>query len=85
MADLEREYGWEGLAAHHYTRVVALDRKALHGRPEVVLELSDLAGSPDWDVDPKPAISLGDVRAEGALGRFVVEVLGMVRARGRAR
>ena len=60
-------------------------RKVLHGRPEVVRELGDLAESPDWEVDPKPAISLGGVRAEGALGRFVVEVLGMVRARGRSR
>ena len=35
LADLEREHGWIGLAAHHYTRVVALDREALKGREDV--------------------------------------------------
>jgi hypothetical protein len=35
LADLEREYGWDGLSAHHYTRVITLDRKTLRGRADV--------------------------------------------------
>lgn len=35
LADLELTLGWRGLAAHHYTRVMTLDRDALRSRPEV--------------------------------------------------
>ncbi len=35
MADLERDLGWRGLAAHHYVRVLTLDRDALAGQAPV--------------------------------------------------
>lgn len=35
LADLERALGWQGLAAHHYARVLTHDRNALDGRTEV--------------------------------------------------
>ncbi len=35
LADLERGIGWNGLAAHHYARVLTHDRNALDGRNEV--------------------------------------------------
>jgi hypothetical protein len=35
LADLERDIGWNGLAAHHYARVLTHDRNALEGRKEV--------------------------------------------------
>lgn len=35
LADLERDIGWNGLAAHHYARVLTHDRNALDGRNEV--------------------------------------------------
>lgn len=35
LADLERDIGWNGLAAHHYARVLTHDRNALEGRDEV--------------------------------------------------
>ncbi|MBV1860051.1 MAG: hypothetical protein KUG77_16680, partial [Nannocystaceae bacterium] len=35
LADLERTLGWQGLAAHHYVRVLTHDRNVLDGRTEV--------------------------------------------------
>lgn len=35
LADLERSIGWNGLAAHHYARVLTHDRDALRGRNAV--------------------------------------------------
>ena len=32
LADLERQIGWRGLAAHHYARALTHDRNVLDGR-----------------------------------------------------
>lgn len=43
LADLEREQGWVGLAAHHYARLAELEPHALQGRDEVCALFVDRA------------------------------------------